>query len=55
LTYRFTREEAGKTVHRYWTTACPRCPLKAQCTHHLGWVRCTPQSGHAPACLGESA
>ncbi len=32
LTYRFTREEAGKTVHRYWTTACPRCPLKSQCT-----------------------
>jgi transposase len=32
LNYRFTREEAGKTVHRYWTTACPRCPLKAQCT-----------------------
>jgi hypothetical protein len=32
LTYRFTREEAGKTVHRYWTTACPNCPLKAQCT-----------------------
>ena len=30
--HRFTREEAGKTVHRYWTTACPRCPLKAQCT-----------------------
>jgi transposase len=32
LSYRFTREEAGKTVHRYWTTACPHCPLKAQCT-----------------------
>jgi hypothetical protein len=32
LSYRFTRDEAGKTVHRYWTTACPRCPLKAQCT-----------------------
>jgi transposase len=32
LSYRFTGEEAGKTVHRYWTTACPRCPLKAQCT-----------------------
>jgi transposase len=32
LSYRFTREEAGKTVHRYWTTACPRCALKAQCT-----------------------
>jgi Transposase DDE domain len=32
LTYRFTREQDGKTVHRYWTTACPRCLLKAQCT-----------------------
>ena len=32
LTYRFTREEAGKTVRRYWTTACSRCPLKSQCT-----------------------
>jgi Transposase DDE domain len=32
LSYRFTCEEDGKTVHRYWTTACPRCPLKAQCT-----------------------
>jgi transposase len=32
LSYRFTREEDGKTVHRYWTTACPHCPLKAQCT-----------------------
>jgi len=32
LTYRYTNEEAGKTLHRYWTTACPRCPLKSQCT-----------------------
>jgi hypothetical protein len=23
---------AGKTLHRYWTTACQRCPLKSQCT-----------------------
>src|SRR5262245_60791758 len=22
----------GKTLHRYWTTACQRCPLKEQCT-----------------------
>jgi transposase len=35
LTYRFTREEAGKIVRRYWTTACPRCPLKSQCTPGL--------------------
>ena len=32
LTYRFTSEEAGKMVRRYWTTACPSCPLKSQCT-----------------------
>src|ERR1700682_2652003 len=32
LTYRYTNEEDGKTLHRYWTTACPRCPLKSQCT-----------------------
>ena len=24
--------EDGKTLRRYWTTACPRCPLKSQCT-----------------------
>ncbi len=32
LIYRFTREEAGKQIRRYWTSACVRCPLKSQCT-----------------------
>ena len=32
LTYRYTSEEDGKTLRRYWTTACSRCPLKSQCT-----------------------
>ena len=32
LTYRYTNEEDGKILRRYWTTACPRCPLKSQCT-----------------------
>ncbi len=32
LTYRYTNEEEGKTLRRYWTTACQRCALKAQCT-----------------------
>jgi transposase len=32
LTYRYTNEEAGKTLRRYWTSACPHCPLKSQCT-----------------------
>jgi hypothetical protein len=25
-------EEAGKVLRRYWTTACPKCSLKSQCT-----------------------
>ena len=32
LTYRYTNEENGKTLRRYWTGACSRCPLKPQCT-----------------------
>jgi transposase len=32
LTYRYTNEEDGKTLRRYWTTACQTCALKAQCT-----------------------
>jgi transposase len=30
--YRFSREENGLLLRRYWTSACPRCPMKAQCT-----------------------
>jgi transposase len=32
LTYRYTNEEAGKTLRRYWTTACGACALKSKCT-----------------------
>ena len=32
LSYRYTNEEDGKTLRRYWTTAYPGCPLKSQCT-----------------------
>jgi transposase len=32
LAYRYTNEEDGKTLRRYWTTACPSCPLKSRCT-----------------------
>jgi hypothetical protein len=32
LTYRYTNEEDGKALRRYWTTACPCFPLKARCT-----------------------
>jgi len=32
LIYRFTREEAGKKIRRYWASACVRCPIKSQCT-----------------------
>ena len=30
--YRFTREERGLQIRRYWSSACPQCPIKAQCT-----------------------
>jgi len=30
--YRFTREEHGLQLRRYWSSACPQCPIKAQCT-----------------------
>jgi transposase len=30
--WRFTTVERGLTIHKYWSSACPRCPLKAQCT-----------------------
>jgi transposase len=32
LTYHYTNEEDGKTLRRYWTTACQGCALKGQCT-----------------------
>ena len=32
LTYHYTNEEDGKMLRRYWTTACPSCPLKSRCT-----------------------
>jgi transposase len=32
LTYRYTTEEDGKMLRRYWTSTCGECPLKAQCT-----------------------
>jgi hypothetical protein len=30
--YRFTREENGLQIRRYWTSSCPSCPLKPRCT-----------------------
>ena len=31
-TRRFTVIEHGKTLHKYWTSECPSCPIKARCT-----------------------
>jgi len=33
--WRFTTIEAGQTIHKYWSSACPKCPIKAQCTTSL--------------------
>lgn len=30
--YRFSRQEAGKMIKRYWAKACIHCPMKPQCT-----------------------
>jgi transposase len=30
--HRFSTVEHGMTIHKYWSSACPRCPLKEQCT-----------------------
>ena len=44
LTYRFSAEEHGKTIRRYWTTACPKCPLQSRCT--TGPMRRIPRWDH---------
>lgn len=31
LKYRYSNEEDGKKLKRYWTTACSACPLKPEC------------------------
>ena len=30
--FRFSREENGLMIRRYWSSECPKCPMKAQCT-----------------------
>lgn len=30
--WRFKTIEHGQRIHKYWSSACPRCPIKAQCT-----------------------
>jgi transposase len=30
--YRFTAEEDGMRLRRYWSSACPQCPMKSRCT-----------------------
>src|ERR1700719_5059521 len=44
LPYRFTNEEDGKRIRRYWTTACQKCSLKSQCT--TGTERRIPRWEH---------
>lgn len=30
--HRFAAEENGLTLHKYWSSACPHCPMRARCT-----------------------
>jgi hypothetical protein len=33
LIFRNQREESGKQIRRYWSSACGRCSIKSQCTN----------------------
>lgn len=37
LIWRLARVEAGLTMNRYWSSSCPRCAIKDQCTHCAYW------------------
>lgn len=30
--WRFSTIERGQTIHKYWSSACPSCPMRSQCT-----------------------
>ena len=32
LIWRFATEEGGKKINKYWSSKCPVCPIKNQCT-----------------------
>ena len=32
LIWRMTAQEKGRTLHRYWSSACPHCSIKDRCT-----------------------
>ena len=32
LIWLFQAEENGLTIHKYWSSSCPRCAIKSQCT-----------------------
>ena len=32
MIWRFRRDEGGRTLDCYWSSACPRCSMKGQCT-----------------------
>jgi hypothetical protein len=44
LTYRYTTEEEGLVIRRYWTNVCQRCAIKGQCT--TGKERRVPRWEH---------
>jgi transposase len=63
LTYRYTTQEGGKKLNRYWTNACQTCALKAQCTpgperritrweHEAVLEKVQDRLDHNPAAMG---
>jgi hypothetical protein len=63
LTYRYTTEENGLVLRRYWTNACQSCAIKHSCTtgkerritrweheHILSPLGCPRSEGRGPSC-----
>jgi hypothetical protein len=48
LTCRYTNNEDGKILRRYWTTACQACALKDECT--MGKERRISRGRTKPLC-----
>ena len=52
--WRFTTVEQGLQIHKYWSSACPSCPMKSQCTSGTN-RRITVSGCRAPSCVTQDS
>jgi hypothetical protein len=48
ITYHYTNEEEGRTLRRYWTTACQSCALEEQVHNRQGAADLTIAARSSP-------